>query len=157
MYPRTALNVVSIIILKIILSPLIGIFILTRGIILGQLERRYVIEEDDEPDWIDDEDNDAVIQEELTAYDELEPLPDMQQIFNLDKEKVIGVQFVSFCPDETAHIRIIGDTTFSPLYKRKVYRDKSDKKERYIQINGKRCYLNEHTKSVDPIQAKEGK
>ena len=122
-------------------------------------DRRYNVNFDDYPDedeWIDDSDNEQQIQDEITKYEELPDIPEMCQVFSLG-DICVGVEFVSMCPDETAHIRIIGDTTFSQLYKRRVYREKGSN-ARYFKLNNEKYYLDEkRTQPVSPIQAKSGK
>lgn len=124
-------------------------------------DRRCNVDFDDYPDedeWIDDEDNEQEIQDELNKYADLPEMPEMCQLFYVDENTCIGVQFVSMCPDETAHIRIIGDTTFSQIYKRRVYREKGHNGERYFKLNNQKYYLKEdRTQPVQPTQAKEGK
>lgn len=124
-------------------------------------DRRYNVDFQDYPDedeWIDDEDNESEIQDELNKYADLPEMPEMCQLFYVDENTCIGVQFVSMCPDETAHIRIIGDTTFSQIYKRRVYREKGHNGERYFKLNNQKYYLKEdRTQPVQPTQAKEGK
>lgn len=124
-------------------------------------DRRYNVDFDDYPDedeWIDDEDNEQEIQDELNKYADLPEMPEMCQLFYVDENTSIGVQFVSMCPDETAHIRIIGDTTFSQIYKRRVYREKGHNGERYFKLNNQKYYLKEdRTQPIQPTQAKEGK
>lgn len=122
-------------------------------------DRRYDVDFDDYPDddeWIDDNDNEQQIQDELTKYDNLPEIPDMCQVFRYG-DVCIGVEFVSMCPDETAHIRVIGDTTFSQLYKRRVYREKRSD-ARYFKLNNEKYYLDDsRTQPIDPTQAKNGK
>ena len=124
-------------------------------------DRRYNVDFDDYPDedeWIDDEDNEQEIQDELNKYADLPEMPEMCQLFYVDENTSIGVQFVSMCPDETAHIRIIGDTTFSQIYKRRVYREKGHNGERYFKLNNRKYYLKaDRTQPRQPTQAKEGK
>ena len=121
-------------------------------------DRRYNVDFDDYPDedeWIDDEDNEQEIQDELNKYADLPEIPEMCQVFPVNENMIIGVQFVSMCPDETAHIRIIGDTTFSQLYKRRVYREGG---KRYFKLNNQKYYLkDDRTQPIQPIQTKEGK
>lgn len=120
-------------------------------------DRRYNVDFDDYPDedeWIDDEDNEQEIQDELNKYADLPEMPEMCQLFYVDENTSIGVQFVSMCPDETAHIRIIGDTTFSQIYKRRVYREGG---KRYFKLNNQKYYLKEGIQPIQPTQAKEGK
>lgn len=119
----------------------------------SQLESCYYASE-----WIDDEDNEQDIQNELNKYKNLPEIPEMCQIFTLGPDTCIGVQYVSMCPDETVHIRIIGDTTFSQLYKRRVYTRNSGEKQRYFKLNNQEYYLDpKRTQPIDPTQAKEGK
>ncbi len=121
-------------------------------------DRRYNINfkgYPDEDEWIDDEDNEQEIQDELNKYEDLPEIPEMCQVFPINENTVVGVQFVSMCPDETAHIRIIGDTTFSQLYKRRVYREGG---KRYFKLNNQKYYLkDDRTQPIQPVQAKEGK
>ena len=124
-------------------------------------DRRYNVDFDDYPEedeWIDDADNEQEIQDELNKYADLPEMPEMCQLFYVDENTCIGVQFVSMCPDETAHIRIIGDTTFSQIYKRRVYREKNYDEQRYFKLNNQKYYLDERrTQPIQPAQAKEGK
>ena len=132
-----------------------------RTIISSIRDSRYdidVSEYPDEDEWIDDNDNEQQIQDELSKYDNLPPMPEMSQIFPLENGGNIGVEYVSMCPDETAHIRIIGDTTFSQQYKRRVYRDKTYGQERYFKLNNIKYYLDDaRTQPIAPTQAKNGK
>ena len=115
---------------------------------------------DDEYDdeWCDDEDNEQQIQDEIANYANLPPMPEMSQTFPIEGGGCIGVEYVSMCPDETAHIRIIGDTTFSQQYKRRVYRDKTYGEERYFKLNNTKYYLDDkRTQPIAPTQAKIGK
>lgn len=124
-------------------------------------DRRYYVDFSDYPDddeWIDDEDNEQQIQDEISNYSNLPPMPEMSQVFPLESGAAIGVEYVSMCPDETAHIRIIGDTTFSQQYKRRVYRDKTYGQERYFKLNNTKYYLDDtRTQPIAPTQAKVGK
>lgn len=125
------------------------------------MDRRYYVDFSDYPDddeWIDDEDNEQQIQDELSKYSNLPEIPEMRQTFPLDGGGCIGVEYVSMCPDETAHIRIIGDTTFSQQYKRRVYREKSNNEVRYFKLNNMKYYLdNNRTRPIAPTQSKNGK
>ena len=122
-------------------------------------DKRFEVNFKDYPDgdeWIDDDDNEQQIKEELTKYDTLPEIPEMCQVFSLG-DICIGVEFVSMCPDETAHIRVISDTTFSQLYKRRVYRE-SNGVDRYFKLNNEKYYLdNKRTQPISPTQAKPGK
>ena len=113
-----------------------------RSIRASRSSRR--VEEDPVPlDDIDESTEEP--DEEETSLPEI---PEMQQIFRLSNEMVVGVQYVSMCPDETAHIRIIGEEEFTPLFKRKVYREKTYDRRRYIKVSNEKHYLNSNTQAV---------
>ena len=137
------------------------IIFIVRSIAKCIANRRYKVDFEEYPEadeWIDDEDNEQEIRDELNKYQNLPEMPEMCQVFNLENGTCIGVEYVSMCPDETAHIRIIGDTTFSQLYKRRVYREKSNREERYFKLNNQKYYLdNKRTQPIEPTQAKKGK
>lgn len=116
----------------------------------------YDLYDDDyEDEWVEDEDDEQEIKKEIDKYSNLPQIPEMAQIFFIDDVTCIGVQYVSMCPDETAHIRVIGDTSFSQLYKRRVYTEGT---KRYFKLNNQKYYLrNSTTQPINPIQAKEGK
>lgn len=121
-------------------------------------EQKYLVDFSDYPDEYEDESNEDEINDEIRQYSDLPEIPEMQQIFDLGDNTILGVQYVSMCPDETAHIRIIGDTSFSQLYKRKVYREKNYKRERYFNLNNIKYYLDDrYTQPIEPLQAKKGK
>lgn len=124
-------------------------------------DRRYNVDltsYPDEDEWIDDADNERDIQDELNKYENLPEIPEMCQIFCVDDNTTIGVEYVSMCPDETAHIRIIGDTSFSKLYKRKVYREKTTLQQRYFKLNSQKYYLDDsRTQPIEPIQSEKGR
>lgn len=112
------------------------------------------IDEDEEEEASTEVEN-VQVEDELSKYDNLPPLPEMCQIYDLGPDLCVGVQFVSRCPDETAHIRIIGDTEFSEIYKRKVYTEKYDKSLRYFKLNDKKYYLdNRRTQPIIQNQTK---
>lgn len=70
--------------------------------------------------------------------EEVEDLP-FCQLFNISTEMVLLVDHVEMLPDETAFIRVVDEDGYTPLYKRRVRRDKEDK--RYIAFNGEKLYL----------------
>lgn len=144
-----AMRVVSLFMLK---AMFVYPAILISHAIQSIKDREYEVDDDE----YDDEDNDEQIQEEINKYENLPEMPEMCQLFTVDDNTSIGVQFVSFCPDETAHIRVIGDCSFSQIYKRKVYRD--DDGDRYFKLNNQRYYLKaDKTKPISPAQAKSSK
>ena len=152
---KNAMRTVCLFILKVaFVFPILLIVKLIRLI----KERRYNVDftgYPDEDDWIDDEDNERELNEELNQYTDLPEIPEMCQIFPVNETTVIGVQFISMCPDETAHIRIIGNTTFSQIYKRRVY---NEGRRKYFKLNNEKYYLKEDSiQTVQPAQAKEGK
>lgn len=158
---RTLTNEVCIVLLKIIwVYPFKLIWWLLKKIFSIFKRRNYYDDFDDyeyqyDDEWEKDEDNEQEIDSEINKYANLPEIPEMAQIFIIDDTTSIGVQFVSMCPDETAHIRVIGETSFSQLYKRRVYRDGY---RRYFKLNNEKYYLrNSTTQPINPIQAKEGK
>lgn len=78
-----------------------------------------------------------------------EELPDFCQLIELDEDTSIIVEYVQFCPDETAFIRIVGEGSFTKQYKRRVYRDKVG---RYFNLSNVRHYLDDAKTS--PIMSK---
>jgi hypothetical protein len=166
-----AMRIVSIFFLKLVF---VWPFKLIIKLVDYIKDRQYDVDMSDYPD--DDEEieekqkrprknaeisieNDATqSQDSPSKYDNLPEIPEMCQIFPLDDNTCIGVQFVDMCPDETAHIRVIGDTTFSQIYKKRVLREKTYGRERYFMLNGEKYYLRpETTQPIEPVQAKEGK
>ena len=120
------------------------------------IDRKYRVDFSDYPDedeWIDDDDNEEELSDELTKYSNLPDIPEMAQVIPLDDNTSIGIEFVSMCPDETAHIRIIGETSFSQLYKRRVYRERN---KRYFKLNNAKYYIRENVQPIT-VQAKKGK
>lgn len=79
-----------------------------------------------------------VEKEEKQEDEEIEDLP-FCQLFNISTEMVLLVDHVEMCPDETAFIRVVDEDGYTPLYKRKVRKDKQDR--RYIAFNGEQLYL----------------
>ena len=122
-----------------------------------QEKKLYAVDFSDYPDedeWIDDEDNEEELVDEVNKYSDLPEIPEMAQVIPLEENTSIGIEYVSMCPDETAHIRIIGETSFSQLYKRKVYKERGNK--RYFKLNNVKYYIRETVQPVT-VQAKEGK
>lgn len=73
------------------------------------------------------------------------------QLFPLGPDMCLMIDHVEMCPDETAFIRVVDDEGYTPLYKRKVRKDK--RKERFIVFNNERYYLND--KKTKPIVPKK--
>lgn len=87
----------------------------------------------------DDEDEEEVELE----YGEDEDIDDLIfcQLFTLGEDMCLLIDHVEMCPDETAFIRVVGEEGYTPLYKRKVRRDKRG--GRYIVFNGSNYYLDD--------------
>lgn len=69
------------------------------------------------------------------------------QLFKIGPDMCLLVDHIEMCPDETAFIRVVDDEGYTPIYKRKVRRDK--KGNRFIVFNGTNHYLdNDKTKPV---------
>lgn len=156
---RTVMHIMCVTFLKIVwVYPFKIIWWLIKKIYYAIKNRWYDYDFDEleyEDEWVKDEDNERDIEDEIDKFSTLPEIPEMAQIFPIDETTSIGVQYVSMCPDETAHIRVIGDMTFSQLYKRRVYRDGY---RRYFKLNNEKYYLRESTtQPINPIQAKEGK
>ncbi len=102
---------------------------------------------EDEYEWIDNGDEEYIPEENFEEDDEeIEELP-FFQLFNLGEEMCLMVDHVEMCPDENAFIRVVDDEGYTPLYKRKVRRDKLG--GRYIVFNGQNLYLkDEKTKPI---------
>lgn len=93
----------------------------------------------------DDEEFEDEVEEE-TEYADEETDPDSEelpfcQLFDVSDEMCLLVDHVEMCPDETAFIRVVDDEGYTPLYKRKIRRDKLD--NRFIVFNGQNHYLND--------------
>lgn len=69
------------------------------------------------------------------------------QLFNLGPHMCLLIDHVEMCPDETAFIRVVDEKRYTPLYKRKVRRDK--KGNRFIVFNNTNHYLND--KKTQPV------
>ena len=73
------------------------------------------------------------------------------QLFPIGDNMCLLVDRVEMCPDETAFIRVVDDEGYTPLYKRKVRRDKA--RNRFIVFNGTNHYLDD--KKTQPISIKK--
>lgn len=110
------------------------------------IRRKFV---GDERKGEEEEDTDAVEQNEV-EYDCVEELP-FCQLFDLDSETCIMVDHVEMCPDETVFIRVVNEESYTPLYKRKVRRNRVG--DRFFQLNGQNYYLDD--KKTQPIIIKK--
>lgn len=89
----------------------------------------------------DEEDEEDTTDEQITdTADDAEELP-FCQLFKVGPEMCLLVDHVEMCPDEVAFIRAVDDEGYTPLYKRKVRRDKRG--NRYIIFNSTNYYLDD--------------
>ena len=86
-----------------------------------------------------EEEYEEEIDEEDEDYDPDEEDIDFCQLFELGPDMCLLVDHVEMCPDETAFIRVADDESYTPLYKRKVRRDKAG--NRYLVFSGTNYYL----------------
>ena len=103
--------------------------------------------EDEDVESIDDEvQEEQVVEQEKEQEEEPDPYDDIEdlhfcQLFRIGKEMCLMIDHVEMCPDETAFIRVVDDEGYTPLYKRRVKRDRLGK--RFIVFNGTNCYLDD--------------
>ena len=85
---------------------------------------------------------------QVTEYEEDEELEDDEepeeelyfcQIFSLNDDTDLHIIKVEYCPEETAFIRIVGESSYTKPYKRKVRKDEAG--NRFIEFNDKKYYL----------------
>lgn len=88
---------------------------------------------------------------ETVEEEEIEEELPFCQLFPLGPDMCLMIDHVEMCPDETAFIRVVDEEGYTPLYKRKVRKDK--RKERFIVFNNERYYLND--KKTKPIVPKK--
>lgn len=100
-----------------------------------------VEQEDDEEEYDTDNSTDE------DDYDELS----FCQLFTIGTEMCLLISHIEMCPDETAFIRVVDDEGYTPLYKRKVRRDKAG--NRFIVFNSTNYYLDD--KKTQPIITKK--
>lgn len=98
-------------------------------------------DEDDEKEQDHEEDEQDYEEEDITFC----------QLFDVSEDMCLLVHHVEMCPDETAFIRVVDDEGYTPLYKRKVRRDKAG--NRFIVFNGTNHYLDD--KKTQPISIKK--
>lgn len=89
---------------------------------------------DDDEDYEDESEEDDVPE----YIDGIEELP-FCQLFTIGPDMCLLVDHVEMQPDEVAYIRVVDDEGYTPLYKRKVRRDKAG--NRFIVFNGTNHYL----------------
>ena len=100
-----------------------------------QYEEDYDYDDDEDYDYDDDEDYQEDIPE---SVDDVEELP-FCQLFTIGPDMCLLIDHVEMSPDEVALIRVVDDEGYTPLYKRKVRRDKAG--NRFIVFNNTNYYL----------------
>lgn len=94
--------------------------------------------------------------EDLSYEDEgqadlvIEELP-FCQLFTIGPDMCLLIDHIEMCPDETAFLRVVDDEGYTPIYKRKVRRDKAG--SRFILFNGTNHYLDD--KKTQPVITKK--
>lgn len=89
----------------------------------------------------EDEEDTASEYEDPESIDSIEELP-FCQLFAVGPDMSLLVDHVEMGPDEVAYIRVVDDEGYTPLYKRKVRRDKAG--NRFIVFNGTNHYLDDN-------------
>lgn len=116
-----------------VIRALFGIRKTARSMYSGVPDR--IVDEELTMDYNDDDTQQE--QDNVEEYDELA----FCQLFELGDNMCLIVQRVEMCPDETAFIRVLGDDSYTPVYKRKVRRTKGN--TRYIVFNSTNYYLDD--------------
>mgnify|MGYP000884851034 CR=1 FL=1 len=94
--------------------------------------------------------------EDVKDLSEALECPEFMQYFTKSDEIGIGLEYIEMCPDETAVLRIVGETTFSKQYRRRIYTDKRG--EKFFKLNGEQYYIRQSkAKPVAPTQEKPKK
>ena len=101
----------------------------------------------------DEEDDDEYEDEEEQEEEEVEDIEELPfcQLFTISPDMCLLVDHVEMSPDETAFIRVVDDEGYTPLYKRKVRRDKAG--NRFIVFHGTNHYLDD--KKTQPVIIKK--
>lgn len=76
-----------------------------------------------------------------TANIKEDECPEFREIFEAGDGIIIGVEYITRTPDETAVIRVLSDKSFSKQFKKKVYTEKNASKSKYIKVDGKKLYI----------------
>ena len=121
-------------------------------LILSLFRNRETTTEEDttEDEEVEEVKEDSEDIDDTEDYDDDENI-DFCQLFKLGTEMCLLVDHIEMCPDETALIRVVDDEGYTPLYKRKVRRDKDG--NRFIVFNGTNHYLDD--KKTQPIITKK--
>lgn len=96
-----------------------------------------------EPEYVEDKEDYTYEEYPVEEEDELH----FCQLFTLGEDMCLFIDHVEMCPDETAFIRVVGEESYTPLYKRKVRKNKNE--QRYIIFNNTNYYLDD--KKTQPI------
>ena len=92
-------------------------------------------DDDEECEYDEETEDDSPV-----SVDGIEEIP-FCQLFTIGPDMCLLVDHVEMSPDEVAYIRVVDDEGYTPLYKRKVRRDK--KGNRFIVFNGTNHYLDD--------------
>ena len=103
-------------------------------------------DDEDYDEYDEDPDEDSI---EPVCIDSIEELP-FCQLFTVGPDMCLLVDHIEMSPDEVAYIRVVDDEGYTPLYKRKVRRDKAG--NRFIVFNGTNHYLDDS--KTQPIISK---
>ena len=91
--------------------------------------------------------------EEVINPEEIEDLP-FCQLFRVGPDMCLLIDHVAMCPDEMAFIRVVDNEGYTPVYKRKIKRDKVG--DRFIVFNNTNYYLDDN-KTRPVVDRKEVK
>lgn len=91
--------------------------------------------------WQDvDDTQEDVFETEKELFDPnpLATCPEFMQIINIDKDTVVGIEKIVWCPDETAILRVLTQEEVSKPFKKRVYYWRTD---RFIRLGPNKIYL----------------
>lgn len=99
-------------------------------------QKLFLNNDDDEYEEYDEE----YVEDEPYEVDSLEDIS-FCQLFTIGPDMCLLVDHVEMQPDEVAYVRVVDDEGYTPLYKRKVRRDKAG--DRFIVFNSDNYYLDD--------------
>ena len=76
-------------------------------------------------------------------------IPEFEEIINVDRNTIIGIEQIKRVPDETAFIRIVGEENFSKQFKRRVFQEVGYQKQKYIKVDNKKYYIEKAKARID--------
>lgn len=114
----------------------VGILCVEIPLLLSLFCRNRAVQEDD--CGTNDEEEEKPL--EYETEEEIEDLP-FCQLFTIGEDMCLLIDHIEMCPDEIAFIRVVDDEGYTPLYKRKVRRDKEG--HRFISFNSTNHYLDD--------------